>query len=268
MNLYVQTYNWTYYDYTNKVKATVKITHDERLYLTTLSTFDIVLVPNNMSGSWESFNLQRLKFLFDVSARNIPIDDEPKPLNVSIQVSFELNDCSSSEKSNCPMLSPYLEEITLKAQQSIDIYFGCEDPDHCKCNLTMKATKLMHEVVVGKGRFLDLMFQVINAGNEPAFGADISFNSSIEYKKLTGPRGECRNEACTLKKVYKDSTSDVSVRFELPTDFNGAKFLGIQPALKDKCLYSTKEIQEVLLVHLKYETQIKSKVRVSSTQEM
>ena len=267
--LTIRTTNWTYYDYANKVSATIEITHDERMELKdSLTIYDIPLVANNLSTGLQSFDVQYLNFALIVYQRMFDLEDEPKPLNVSVQVSFKLNACSSREILNCPMLSPILQNKILKVQQSVDFYVGCEDPDNCNCNLKLNTTKSTYHVIVGKDRLLDLELHVTNEGPEPAFGAEISIESPIIFQKIKGPRGKCPNRKCILRKVKKNSRSDVFIRFILPEDFGDLKSFNLQPTLNDKCRDSRDQTLPELKICLKYETQITSFVELSSSQAM
>ena len=75
------------------------------------------------------------------------------------------------------MLNPIVTKEPVIKELRVDLKNGCRIKNQCNCDLKFNLKQNpKKEIIVGMDHKVDLSFQVINDGDEPAYGSKISFN--------------------------------------------------------------------------------------------
>ena len=246
VTLEIRTNNWKLY--AEKVYALIDLTLDDRILLVgNQSPVRKRINKDTQYTNGPVFVTQTLKFQAKEDKFGIKDEDleEPKPIFIKTSTNFELDPCRS-EKLKCPMLNPIVTKKPVIKELRVDLKNGCRIKNQCNCNLKFKLKQNpKKEIIVGKDHKVDLSFQVINDGDEPAYGSKISFKSKTEFKLIEGPSGPCTTEQvnngyfkseCSLRKIRGNSGKrDPIISFGFPKDFNGQTSFNIEPVLEDNC---------------------------------
>ena len=203
--------------------------------------------------------------------------EEPKPILIKTSTTFELDSCRT-EKLKCPMLNPTVTKDLIVRTKQVELKTGCKIKNRCNCTLKFKIKKApKKEVLVGKDHKMELSFEVINDGTEPAYGSKISFKSKTEFKLIEGPSGPCAIEQaydgyfksdCSLRKIRgKKGKRNPIITFGFPKDFKGQTSFKIEPVLKDNCNGRANEKFLENQKELQFELKFQSNITITAEAE-
>ena len=197
MTLVLHTWDWNIHS--EPVYAKVEVMHDKRVVVSgEVSPIELKLdpiggihLPDNKSTV-----TQEIKFKSAPSMPNFGFDkedpDEPEPIKIEFNVTFYPKDCGKNSKIQCPMLDTKLVKGNMLSKR-IDLKTGCHDKNQCQCDLRFgQVSRESTKIHVGTKKQLDLEFVVNNLGSEPAYGVTILIATNIDFKYISGPRGNCK----------------------------------------------------------------------------
>ena len=283
LKLNIPTWRWTHYDQHHDVYATIDLKIDRRITLLNPQSH-YRITPDTIFEEPPNYIPKTVELKFRAKEDRFGmLDDQPPPIKINAQVTFDDINCQSSgSKLECPMLSPNVNSncLTCKRDIKIELKTGCADKNACRCNLNFILDKQPgSKVIVEKTKSIDLAFKVTNQGTEPAFEATIVFASKVAFPTIQGPRGLCSDlnkegrlfrMECSLRKLKANSETLFTFKFNLPANFTGATDFTIQATLKDKCngIPNAKNLGKELDFELEYKTDFKVSSVVSESQIM